>query len=970
MVKSIQRFKFQSTVIAAAMALLPVSHVNAAGLGKLTVMSSLGQPLRAELEISASREELASLSARIASAETFRQAGIEYVPNASAFRFAVDKRAGGQPYLKVSTDRAINEPFLDVLVELVWASGRMVREYTVLLDPPDINKPKAPATVEASPVVSSPVAVVPQPAPTRAAPVVAEPAATPAEKPAAARAVAVEAKGTEAQAAEAKAGETSHRVVAGDTLRKIAAANKIEGLNLDQMLVTLFRANPEAFADGNMNRLRVGKIINVPDREAAADLSTAEARKIVVSQADDFNAYRQKLAAAVGATKPVVEEAPKQATEGKITPKVEEKTPPPPAAKDKLEVSRTESAKEVKAAKDANKALQGRVTALEEDLVARDRALKDASGRVAELEKNLADLKKLAELKSQTIAQMQQQAAAAKAAPAPEPKKPEPAPEAKKVEPAPAVKPAEIPPAKPAEVAPAKPVEVAKAPEPAPAAEPPKVEPPKAAEPEKTPEPVKAPVKPAETKKPAAPEPVAEPSFLDDNPELVYGGGGVLLVLLGYLGFTAMRRKRDTGTPTTSRISEGDLMANSVFGSTGGQAVDTGASIQTDFSQANLAAISADEGVDPVAEADVYMAYGRDAQAEEILLDALKNDPSRHAIYLKLLEIYSSRKSPKQFEAIAKDLYQQTGGAGPDWDRAAAMGHTLDPENALYGPGGAGVEMADMAATTIIVPPTQAEKLRDAVEAAAQPAPAPVAAAPVEDVDTSAGLDFDLDVAGMASTDVKSAEEVASLDFEVGESAPADAGFDLSQTNPIGAIAAKPVVADTASDLDFHFDLGDEPAAVEDDHFSPNATHLSRLTDSAPSHGSVDTTLAVTQLSKNLSSTHLDLSEVEPEPEQQAPLPDEFAARETHANRAMTETHLDLGGIDLNLDETMPMPPGLRGGGDDADDPDVATKIELAQAYEEMGDKEGARELLQEVLQEGSSRQREQARSRLSALGG
>ncbi len=81
----------------------------------------------------------------------------------------------------------------------------------------------------------------------------------------------------------------------------------------------------------------------------------------------------------------------------------------------------------------------------------------------------------------------------------------------------------------------------------------------------------------------------------------------------------------------------------------------------------------------------------------------------------------------------------------------------------------------------------------------------------------------------------------------------------------------------------------------------------------------------------------------------------------------MTETHLDLGGIDLNLDATIPMP-AAHGG--DADDPDVATKIELAQAYEEMGDKEGARELLQEVLQEGSSRQRDLARSRLAALGG
>jgi pilus assembly protein FimV len=956
-VKTIQRSKFQSTVIAAAMALLPFGSAHAAGLGKLTVMSALGQPLRAELDISASREELASLSARTASAETFRQAGIEYFPAASAFKFVLDKRPGGQPYLKVTSDRAVNEPFLDVLVELVWSSGRMVREYTVLLDPPDIAKPKPQVVVEAAPVVTSPVVAPPPPVATRA-PVVAAaepPAVTVAEKPAAAAVPPPSQPVVTEQPPAQKAAAATHVVGRGDTLAKIAAENKIDGINLDQMLVALFRANEDAFADGNMNRLRVGRILNLPDREAVSEVSAGEARKVVVSQAEDFNAYRRKLAAAVSAAKPVAEEAPKQAAEGKITPKVEEKTPPPAPAKDKLEVSRTESAKEIKAAKDANKALQGRVTALEEDLVSRDRALKEASSRVADLEKNLADLKKLAELKSQTIAQMQQQAAA------------KPVPEVKKPEPAPAVKPAEVPPAKP--------VEVAKAPEPTPAppVEPPKVEPPKAAEPEKAAEPPKPPVKAAEVQKVEPPPPLAEPSFLDENPELVYGGGGVLVVLLGYLGFAAMRRKRDVGTPTTSRISEGDLMANSVFGSTGGQAVDTGASIQTDFSQANLAAISADEGVDPVAEADVYMAYGRDAQAEEILLDALKNDPGRHAIYLKLLEIYSSRKSPKQFETIARDLHEQTAGSGPDWERAAAMGRALDPDNTFYGQGDGAVPVADMSATTIIVPPTQAEKLRDAVEAAGQPAPAAPVAAPLADVDTSAGLDFDLDVAALAATNTPSTKD-GSLDFEVGEAAEPEAGFDPGQTAPMGSRPVAPAAPAAVSDLDFHFDLGEDDAPAPEDDFSPNATHLSRVTDAAPrpTAAVVDTSLAATQLSKALTSTHLDFEDSEADLASASPEPgkaDEFSPRDTHGNRAMTETHLDLGGIDLNLDATMPMPHGQAAGGD-VDDPDVATKIELAQAYEEMGDKEGARELLQEVLQEGSTRQRDQARSRLASLGG
>ena len=126
------------------------------------------------------------------------------------------------------------------------------------------------------------------------------------------------------------------------------------------------------------------------------------------------------------------------------------------------------------------------------------------------------------------------------------------------------------------------------------------------------------------------------------------------------------QRAKAAGFNTTA-LSEASTSPNSLFGNAGGQTVDTGTSVlHTDFSQSGLSAIDTDEGVDPVAEADVYMAYGRDAQAEEILLDALKDDPSRGAIYVKLLEIYAQRKSVKQFENIASELFTQTGGAGEE----------------------------------------------------------------------------------------------------------------------------------------------------------------------------------------------------------------------------------------------------------------------------------------------------------------
>lgn len=871
MAKSIKRNGFQLSALAAALC-LSATGAYAAGLGKITVLSPLGQPLRAEIDVNASREELASMNARLASPEAFRQVGIEYAPGISGIRFALDKRKDGQPYLRMISDRPINEPFLDVLVELTWSSGRMVREYTVLLDPPESLA--APATVAppaARPAVAPPAAVAPA-APAPAA-VVAAPAPAPAVEPAPVAAkpapAPVAAKAPAAVAEESNA----HLVKSGDTLSKIAAATKPEGVSLDQMLVALFQGNRDAFNGGNMNRLRAGKILNIPNAEAAAAVAPAEARQVVVAQARDFNAYRSRLAAAVAAT-PSKEEAAKQEDQGKIAPKVADKPTAGEPVKDKLEVSRTEAAKDAKA-------LQGRITALEEDLVARERALKEANSRVADLEKNLADLKKLAELKSQAGAQMQKQAEAAKP------------------------------------TAPAKPEPLAKAPVPAP------VEPPKPAEPPKAAE--AAPVPPvAEAPKPAEPPPAkkppvdveaplpapAEPSFIDDNPALVYGGGGLVALLLGYLGFSAWRRKsRGEEAPTTaSRLSEGDLMANSVFGTTGGQAVDTSASIQTDFSQASLSAIDTDEGVDPVAEADVYMAYGRDAQAEEILVDALKTDPSRLAIYLKLLEIYSGHKNLAKFEKVATDLHGQTGGAGPDWEKAAAMGRSVDPGNPLYaGSGLQGEAPVEPAIPEVAMPPAgvsapAAEAMENTVTLPGQLSQLAETAVPAPSVPANLGFDLDLG----APSAPAGAGSASPLDFDLGATPGAPSaqveslGVDLSLPDLAEPAEAAPA-QEPASGLDFEFDLDSKPAAT--------------------------------------------------------PAP------------AVKEAPIDFSGINLDLvTSAAPSFESVEPAVAEGDNPDVNTKLELAQAYEEMGDREGARELLEEVIQEGSVRQQELARAKLATL--
>lgn len=848
-----KRNRFKATLIAAAIAVLPMA-THAAGLGKITVLSALGQPLRAELEVTATSEEVPSLAARVASVEAFRQAGIDYSPALATLRFSREiKERGGRRYLEISTERPLNEPFIDMLVELNWASGRLVREYTFLLDPPDLAAPAAPAPI-AAPEVRVPAAVGKEAVtpPAEATPVIES--RPPAALPAAAGA--------------------SRIVARGDTLGKIAAQTLPEGASLDQMLVALFRSNRDAFIGDNMNRLKAGKILSIPDAETVQGVRQGEARKEVRAQAADFNAYRQRLASAATTATPAADEGAKQEVSGKIAPKVEDKAPVA-VGKDKLEVSRTETAKDAKGAP-----AQGRATALEEDLVARERALKEASSRAAELEKNLSDLKKLAELKSQAGADLQKGAQAAKPDPADTTKTDTSAAVPKVTEPAAAA-------------------DASAAPIPADAAKP--------AEAPKPPPPKKKFVPP--------PPPPPEPDFLEENAPLVFGGGALVALLLGWLGFSAYRKKRTVLAEAVEPIAEVDLAAHSVF-STTSIAPPPSEQESSQFSTTMTGgAAGGQETVDPVVEADTFLAFGRDAQAEEILLEAIKTDPERQAIHLKLLEIYSNRRNAAEFESIAKALHGLTGGVGEVWEKVAAMGVALDPTSPLYASAMPQAQVAPLTASkfdSTIGGGGAVEQ--EVVQQAAAPAVAkgagldfdldigtsgagaPVAAA--AETETAAGLDFDLDLGSgpgadsAATAGVKSDEVVLDIDFDM-PAKNATPALDI----PLAAeVPSAPVAAAESGAIDFDFDLGTpEPAA-------PAAVAL------------------------------------------------------------------DLGGISLDLDAPASAAT-VSTAADTPDNPEVATKLELAMAYEEMGDKDGARELFQEALADGSPAQQKVARAKLDSLG-
>jgi pilus assembly protein FimV len=261
------KFKKRAASLAVASCLSFAPWVaDAAGLGKLTVLSGLGQPLRAELDIGATKDEVAGMTARLAPQDVFKQAGVDFASVLLDLRFAVEKRPNGQSVVKVTSAKPINEPFLDFLVELNWPAGRLVREYTFLLDPPEIAATQSSRPVAEARIVDTvrgggsggefrqtPVKPMPRPAP---APV--PKAAEPKQKP------------------DASGGRVVQR---GETLRKIAAENQYDGVSLEQMLVGLFQNNPDAFIAKNVNRLKAGAILNMPEKSAVEAISPAEAKK-------------------------------------------------------------------------------------------------------------------------------------------------------------------------------------------------------------------------------------------------------------------------------------------------------------------------------------------------------------------------------------------------------------------------------------------------------------------------------------------------------------------------------------------------------------------------------------------------------------------------------------------------------------------------------------------------------------------
>jgi pilus assembly protein FimV len=375
-----------------------------------------------------------------------------------------------------------------------------------------------------------------------------------------------------------------------------------------------------------------------------------------------------------------------------------------------------------------------------------------------------------------------------------------------------------------------------------------------------------------------APRPAAEPSLIDSitgNP-LYLGLGALALLVLGYGGYRyTQRSKKDSGETS---FLESRLQPDSFFGASGGQRIDTrdaaGSSSSMTYSLSQLDAIG---DVDPVAEADVYLAYGRDLQAEEILKEAMRSNPERLAIRTKLLEVYAKRRDIKGFELLATQLFALTRGEGEDWAKAQELGAQIDPENPMYRAGGA------------------PERLHEGGEVA-EPLGASTLPQSIIPVPSQFGS-------------------------SIGETTSRESAFesiDLDLDNPQIGAPSRPTPLDAT-----------ESIAPRPDPSSFNTTVKMPLVANEPNSNAPD---------------HRD-----------EPLP------------------FDLSGISLDLDQPVTVaedpnttPGGLAYDGDSGDP--LARQLELAEEFQRIGDKDGARDLLREVLATASGTTKTKAQGMLDRI--
>ena len=668
---------------ALALLLMLPSAAFALGLGDIRLLSPLNAPLDAEIEVvDATPEDLQTLQAQIASRDTFARHGLEWPVFLSSVQVKTNRTNDGHALIKLKSTDAITEPFVTLLIEVNWARGRLVREYTMLLDPPVYTPGQTPAS-------NAPVAAPAAGAGAREGAIArgadAVPPAAPASNPGSDVAAPAPGSTDTETSARSKRGSkgprsvaappaeqagvpgSSHVVQRGETLSSIAtgiSGTKENTPEAHSWMLAIYQANPRAF-EQNMNVLRTGAVLRIPEGSAASAVSPTEAASEIRRQ---YAAWRGGAGAA-------------GASAGKQSGQLHLVTP------------------------SDDSAASGTATA------ANAAEMKSLQGRVHDLEGQLSESKRLLEMRNAELADLQSKLAAkgAKAAGA---------------QAAPPSAPTAAPPPAPVEQPP-----VAKAEPPAAAAPPPAAaEPPAQSTAESNPPPAAEPPAAATTPAPRpksaqAQQPAAGPSFLDSLMGYWWALAAIVALVAGYFGFKTWRSRRQSefddslsrlavaGASSAERgfaagdtapmrplgaedpegaflVEESGTHQRPRFGSAAPAPSAARHVATSDETISSETAINLDQG-DPLAEADFHMAYGLYDQAADLIRIAINREPNRRDLKLKLLEVFFVWGNKEQFLTAARELAASREEAAPgEWEKIVIMGKQLAPDDPLFAGGG------------------------------------------------------------------------------------------------------------------------------------------------------------------------------------------------------------------------------------------------------------------------------------------
>jgi pilus assembly protein FimV len=865
--------------IAAASA-LSSGMAHALGLGELTLKSTLNQPLVAEIELLDVKDlTAAEVVPSLASPEEFAKAGVDRQAFLNDLTFTPVLNAGGKSILRVTSSKPLSEPMVKFLVQVMWPNGRLLRDYSVLLDPSKFSPQTAEAAAQPAPtqVVTAPVTGASQP--------------------------------------------SQHTTTPRDTLWEIAAKAR-NGGSIQQTMLAIQALNPDAFIDGNINRLKTGQVLRLPDQ---AQSTSVPQPKAIAEVAAQNTAWRQgrRYVAKPGSGQQQLDATRRARAEGA----------PAQTAADKLSLVSAESGKaRGKGAAGDAKALNNKLAVTKESLDTTRRDNAELKSRISDLQSQMDKLQRLIELKNNQLAKLQAEGAtdtpAAATAPA----------MSAELAPAPAAAPAPVVPAAPAT----------------------------AAAPETVPAPVAQPIEPT----PAA---ANDKQFNDllTNPWLLgLAGGGAVVVLLLLL-LLARRRKAQQEAEKHLRMaralaeeqpfsSDLDLPESSFEGlevpppsvklataptptPAPAPATVIAPVVVTPPIAAPLVAPAADRSDDVLGKAQSHIAAGRLNQAAALLEEGVKLEPQRSDLRLKLMEVYGQQGDRDAFVTQERQLVAN----GDNFAQVEKLKSRF-PAMALVAAGGI--------AAAAVAAELDAQYVKDLLKDEPQvPAPAPVD----DDFDSAFDLSLDdLDNITPAAVTPAPASEPEPTTLADLEDFPLD--DDLSFESVLQQQTEIKENLDDLSDFDLDMDLGAEPstAMLAEDDF------LLDLDEGVKDLPVVETPAA----------PELALDDLELPADFDLSLADEMAAPDAFAAE-LDDVNAELESLSGSIAEPSFTAQDALASADDEPEFDflsgtdeVATKLDLAQAYIDMGDNDGARDILNEVVIEGDDGQKSEAKEMLARL--